>query len=146
MLAWGDYDSTFAWCEANYNNAVSAAGYIGTYYDLALDALNDNDVKLAVQALIATRNYLVNGIKYAASYRFFYEPEYGILALFNIVHAEGNGAEVTMSAVLSALLVADPDEVKQFVGITDAFKQSIWDKPYNREFYAALGRGFMEWP
>lgn len=53
---------------------------------------------------------------------------------------------VDMSAILSAMLTADPDEIQQFIGITDAFMQSIWNRPYNREFFAALGRGFMEWP
>lgn len=55
-------------------------------------------------------------------------------------------AEFDMSALLSAMLTADPDEIQQFVGITDAYMQSIWNRPYSREFFAALGRGFMEWP
>ncbi|GAH29755.1 unnamed protein product, partial [marine sediment metagenome] len=33
-----------------------------------------------------------------------------------------------------------------FVGLVDAYRQSIWNRPFNKDFFAALARGFMEWP
>lgn len=53
--------------------------------------------------------------------------------------------ELTMDAILNTMLVADPDEVMRFVGLVDAYRQSIWNQPFNQEMYAALARGFMEW-
>ena len=53
--------------------------------------------------------------------------------------------DLTLDAILTAMITATPDQIMSFVGIVDAFRQSIWDKPFNREYYAALARGFMEW-
>ena len=54
--------------------------------------------------------------------------------------------EVTMDGILSAMLGANPDQVEYFVGLVDAYRQSIWNRPFNKDFYAALARGFMQWP
>lgn len=54
-------------------------------------------------------------------------------------------AEVTMSSLLTAMLSADPYQIMYFVGLVDAYRQSIWNRPFNKEFYAALARGFMQW-
>lgn len=68
-----------------------------------------------------------------------------ILEMFDHVNENMGGGEVDMSAILTAMLAATPDEIEQFVGIVDAFKVSIWNRPYNEEFYAALARGFAQW-
>lgn len=60
--------------------------------------------------------------------------------------SEPEPAELTMDAILSTMLSADPPQVEYFVGLVDAYRQSIWNRPFNQEFFAALGRGFMEWP
>lgn len=52
-------------------------------------------------------------------------------------------SEVTMDSILLAMLSAAPDELKKFIGLVDAFRASLWNKPFNVEFYAALTRGFM---
>jgi len=52
-------------------------------------------------------------------------------------------AEMTMDDILNVMLTADPEQVMRFTGLVDAYRQSVWDKPFNREFYAALARGFM---
>jgi len=51
-----------------------------------------------------------------------------------------------MDAILSVMLSADPIQVEYFVGLVDAYRQSIWNRPFNQDFYAALARGFMIWP
>ena len=51
--------------------------------------------------------------------------------------------EITMSDIIYAMLTAKPDEIMYFVGLCDAYRQSIWNDPYNQEFFAALARGFM---
>ena len=50
--------------------------------------------------------------------------------------------ELTMSSLLNVMLSADADDITYFIGIVDAYRQSIWNKPFNEEFYAALARGF----
>lgn len=56
------------------------------------------------------------------------------------------GYELTMDAILSTMLSADPTQVEYFVGLVDAYRQSIWNRPFDKDFFAALARGFMEWP
>lgn len=56
------------------------------------------------------------------------------------------GFDFDMGTLLSTMLAADPDQVEYFVGLVDAYRQSIWNRPFNADFYAALGRGFMIWP
>lgn len=51
-------------------------------------------------------------------------------------------AEVDMSTLLSTMLSADFEELRYFVGIVDAYRQAIWNKPFNAEFFAAIARGF----
>lgn len=53
---------------------------------------------------------------------------------------------VDMAAIIVAMLSANPDEVEYFVGLVDAYRQSIWNRPFNKDMFAALARGFMLWP
>ena len=53
--------------------------------------------------------------------------------------------EITMDSILSVMLSADPDQVEYFVGLVDAYRQSIWNRPFNQEFFTALARGFEQW-
>ncbi len=52
---------------------------------------------------------------------------------------------LTMEAILNTMLTADPYQVEYFVGLVDAYRQSIWGKTFNSEFFTALAQGFMEW-
>jgi len=56
---------------------------------------------------------------------------------------EAPATEVTMDSIVLAMLTATPDELKYFIGIVDAFRVSLWNQPFNVDFYAALARGFM---
>lgn len=52
-------------------------------------------------------------------------------------------AEITMDAILSAMLTSDIGQIEYFVGLVDAYRVALWNKPFNAEFYAALARGFV---
>ena len=49
---------------------------------------------------------------------------------------------VTMDEILSAMVTATDDEYQKFIGLVDAYRIGLWNKPFNAEYYAALGRGF----
>lgn len=53
--------------------------------------------------------------------------------------------DLTMDDLINAMLLADPYQVEYFVGLVDAYRQSIWNRPFNQEFFAALARGFEQW-
>ena len=52
---------------------------------------------------------------------------------------------VTMDDIINAMLTADPSQVDYFIGLVDAYRVAIWDKPFNEEFYMALAEGFKQW-
>lgn len=57
----------------------------------------------------------------------------------------GGGGEVTMDAMLNAMLSSTFTQLTSWMGITQAFKVAVWDAPFNEEYYAALARGFKIW-
>lgn len=50
--------------------------------------------------------------------------------------------EVTMDAILTAMISAEFTELRAFIGIEDAYRVALWNEPFNAEYYAALARGF----
>jgi len=70
--------------------------------------------------------------------------------LYNALHWidlnwDGDGA-VDMDAILNAMLVSSFDQLQKFIGIVDAYRVALWNAPFNADFYAALARGFQQWP
>ena len=63
----------------------------------------------------------------------------------SIYHAslEPIGGEVTMDSILSIMAAATDSELMNFIGLVDAYRQSLWNKPFNAEYFAALARGFI---
>ncbi len=57
----------------------------------------------------------------------------------------GGGGGITMADILAEMLSASFEELRQFMGITQAYKVAVWDAPFNEEYYAALARGFKTW-
>ncbi len=52
-------------------------------------------------------------------------------------------AGLTMDTLINTMLIAEPEQVKYFIGLVDAYRASLWNKPFNYEFYSALARGFI---
>ena len=57
---------------------------------------------------------------------------------------EMSGGEVTMSAILEAMLAAEYEEFQDFIGYIDGYRVALMDKWFNADYYAALARGFKE--
>lgn len=51
-------------------------------------------------------------------------------------------ADIDMGMLLLAMLSAESDQIRTFIGIVDAYRLSVWNKPFNAEYYAAIARGF----
>lgn len=56
------------------------------------------------------------------------------------------GGAIVMGDILTAMLTATHKQIEHFIGIEEAYKIALWNAPFNAEFYAALGRGFSQWP
>lgn len=61
----------------------------------------------------------------------------------SIYYAGTGGGGVDMDGILNAMLAASFDDLRQFIGIEDAYRTALWNQPFNAEFYAALARGFV---
>jgi len=68
-----------------------------------------------------------------------------LLSMFDYLNEGIGGGDVTMAAILTAMMSATFEELTEFMGITQAYKVAVWDAPFNEEFYAALARGFQTW-
>lgn len=55
-------------------------------------------------------------------------------------------SEFDMAVLLSTMLAATPYQLEYFIGLVDAYRQSLWNKPFNAEFFGALAKGFEQWP
>lgn len=60
-------------------------------------------------------------------------------------HTDIDIPELNMASIIIAMYGATPSEFKDFIGIEDAYRQALWNMPFNREYYAELARGFAEW-
>ncbi|GAI67845.1 unnamed protein product [marine sediment metagenome] len=65
--------------------------------------------------------------------------------LRNFTIAEAPDAGITMRMILDEMFTADNEELKEFIGLVDAYRQSLWNKPFDMEFWAATARGFEIW-
>jgi len=56
--------------------------------------------------------------------------------------AMGEPEPFTMDTLINAMLTATPEQITYFIGLVDAYRLTIWNEPFNAEFYAAIARGF----
>jgi len=54
----------------------------------------------------------------------------------------GEPPELTMDSILSVMVTATDSELMNFIGLVDAYRQSLWNKEFNAEYFAALAKGF----
>lgn len=103
---------------------------------LAGDALES--LKWTISAIWDTND----AIKYLAD---FFTTDYlqsDFMECFYWANKDVEAPEFDMDTLLSTMVSADNDQLKYFIGIVDAYRQSIWNKPFNAEFFAAIARGF----
>lgn len=143
-----DLDDWVGYISYHYGQARYWGGRIGDALYNAGSYLRENDLDRAGQSLQACHNYFAyfsdNIVTYNASYG------YAVVGALQWISDNWPEAvepyELDMSAIIIAMLSANPEQVEYFVGLVDAYRQSIWNRPFNKDFYAALARGFMIWP
>ena len=60
-------------------------------------------------------------------------------------NADAGGDPLTMRAILDEMFTADNEELMQFIALVDAYRQSLWNKPFDVDYWAAVARGFEQW-
>lgn len=119
-----------------YDNA--AAAYSGA--SDPVDKLHFGFATYAIQCIVIALRNMGDYTKTASDQSWFYESIYWA----NKDVPDPPAYELTMGDILSTMLAADEEEVMYFIGLVDAYRTSLWNKPFNAEYYAALARGFME--
>jgi len=142
---YGNFAAAFAVHQTDWTAAIAKWGYVGNYCPQIRSAADSGSWK---DALYKCSYALWNVYTVFEQLNDFYGGAADQSARMESLYwaaQEPAGAEITFDAVINVMLTANPDQIKYFVGLLDAYRQSIWNKPYNQEFFAALARGFMEW-
>ncbi len=146
-MPWPDFPASLdmlsdAWdlCPLTIETSQLGINNAWAHWNASQDHLAIQDTLLALQELHDTVDNML-------SYIFSFDPKTLLCkVLYQMADLTGGDEfELTMDAILSTMIGASPDQVTYFVGLVDAYRQSIWNKPFNAEFFAALSRGFMEW-
>lgn len=116
-----------------------------TYYNRASNHRNDaeshwllgQDHEAIEDLLLALLDAMTMGSQWGGWTPYDYEgPIWWYLK--NCIVAE----DLTMDAILSVMITASEAEYRTFIGLVDAYRVGLWNKPFNAEYFAALARGF----
>lgn len=122
--------------------AAQKAGAVSFWKDFAADHWDAGEDHLAIEDIILSLTHVVEGLRYSSLSVSPFFPEGAIWWYFtNCI----TGYTLTMDDILSVMLSATDDEYKKFIGLVDAYRVGLWNKPFNSEYYAALARGFAQW-
>jgi len=137
--AWAVFADRYA---SNYTRVDSMFFQMMTFYD-HLTAVTDVKTRTALNDV-----YIIFGLMYMIFSFGLDMQQSGIgnnCFYDSIYHAslEPIGGEVTMESLLSIMAAATDSELMNFIGLVDAYRQSLWNKPFNAEYFAALARGFI---
>lgn len=129
-----DIDTAFS--EANYQYHTFLVPITEWFQDeVFTHVIFDSDWRQKVSSMCTTIDYILKFLIHGNwqgnhPYRLPYYLRYCI----------DDGMDMDM--LLSAMVTADFSQLQYFIGIVDAYRQSLWNKPFNAEFFAALARGF----
>lgn len=140
MPDWPDWDTAFTFTLNRYSYADDDFTDAEADRVIANAKWYDADYNVALYYLILSVGHVIDGGRNLLTKAAGYDPTYTILWLLKNIETEFD-----MDSLLSTMLGADPEQVTYFIGLADAYRQSIWNRPFNEEFFAALGRGFMTW-
>ena len=137
-------------------NREDALVAINSYYTIAYDAMlsvydyNDQALAFALSGdftnafvkMHDAMSWAATSLYYIIGKRTPFEGGYAVP--YFLEHFAGG--DFSMDTLLTTMLEANPDQTLYFIGLVDAFRTSVWNRDFNEEYFAALARGFMEWP
>ena len=142
-----ELDDLLAWCFYPYKNSYGYFTSLHNGLDLAGGYLYDNDYQRAGNSLIYAADQSLNLRETMTTY--YAAWSFRLLDVLYWIADNWPSAqpppEITMANIISAMFSASNEELRDFIGLTDAYRQSLWNKPFNREYWAAIARGFEIW-
>lgn len=142
MACSGSRESDLLYIKQYYTSAFSWHNSALNYLDDALDHWELNEDHEAIYDLHHGAAHLWWAIDYLT---YKYSPFYPEMPIPHFLeHHTTEEAAVDMDSILSAMITANFEQLQKFIGLVDAYRSALWDKPFNAEFYAGLARGFRE--
>lgn len=93
--------------------------------------------------------YALDNIRYVFDwFNYFYNSDPNQSPLLESIYWASKDipkTEVTMRSILDVMFTASNEELKQFIALVDAYRQSLWNKPFDVNYWAAVARGFEQW-
>ena len=127
-----------------YNAAYGVGTTFGNVLSIVGEHLYNHDYEAAGTALLTLTNTFHSFREKALSR--YSSQSYRVLDALQWISDNWPEAadpyELTMADIIYAMLTADAGQIEHFIGISDAYKQFMWNKPFNKEFFAAIARGF----
>jgi hypothetical protein len=136
--AFNDFTNKFLDIQTNLNSSLinAKASYSGA--SDPVDKLHFGFLEYAVELIITAMRQLGDYTATAWDRSYFYESIYW--------SAQPTATyELTMLKIIDAMVSSTSDELETFICIEDAFRASIWNKPFNYEWYAGMVRAFKSW-
>lgn len=147
-MAWG-YDSLITELESKYGLAENRTSSARNSNSKAYTHYIASEDHSAIYDLYKAIDYNNQAIELLLAQGFYGWPgdTHALLNALNRSKAcpfitEAPPTEVSMDAILSAMISSDFDDLQKFIGLIDAYRVALWNKPFNADFYAALARGF----
>lgn len=141
---YSDFDTVYAdqcsnWLSARgswttYKNQI---GYADTAWGVGNDTVAIGHLIDAGRTMGFLCQFMFDFVATAADQSVFME-------CFYWAGQSGEAAEFNMDILLSTMVGASHNQLENFIGLVDAYRQSLWNKPFNVELFAALARGFEE--
>jgi len=146
--AYTSFNQAFYWFKREWDTFTAYILAAETASYASATAFVGGDDHLALSHLINSTQGIIYAVKDIIDYdsgdpdqSYFFESIYWA----SRSGLDADPVEVTMDDLINTMLTADPAQVEYFIGLVDAYRQSLWTRPFNQEFFAALGRGFATW-
>ncbi len=142
---YSNFASAFAQLKNTWDDMYDDFDEFNSYYALSATYKNEGDwaraitfANLATRAIRNALFHLLDGYYRETDQSYFLESMYW--------SAQGGETyELSFTKMLDAMLSAAPAEIDEWMAITEAFKTSVWDKPFLEITYAKLVEQFKEW-
>jgi len=145
-VAWPTLPDSIDLLATNWDNAYYERYYAQTSINAAQAHWNLGEDHEAINDLIIAVQYHNDCLDWMLTFSLPLSPTTLLPKILYQIYdiAGGEPFELTMAALINCMLTADNEEYKSFIGIVDAYRVALWNKPFEVEFYAALARGFIE--
>ncbi|GAI72283.1 unnamed protein product [marine sediment metagenome] len=140
-----NFDDAYKGLEGKWDTARSHWDNILTYKKKAFTAWSANEDHIAIGHLITAITETWFTFNVYPGFQFSDPDQSPIVESIYWANKDVPTAEVTMRAILDEMFTASDYELMQFIALVDAYRQSLWNKPFDANYWAAVARGFEQW-